>query len=95
MAYLAYCTAVQHLFTTDGGVHITYELVRDIAVVFPGQLLTNRRLHQTGQRRQDIDWWVDLPVVQLTVNKDLALGDVTSKIGNGVSDICAGSSDWS
>jgi hypothetical protein len=27
--------------------------------------------------------------VELTVNEDLALGNVSSQIGNGVSDVCA------
>ncbi|EZA62788.1 hypothetical protein X777_07604 [Ooceraea biroi] len=38
-------------------------------------------------RRQHVHGWVDLPVVQLTIDVDLALGDVPGKIGNRVSDV--------
>ena len=65
----------------------TYELVRDISVILPCQLLTDGTLHQPRQRGQNIDGWIDLSVVQLTVNKDLALGNVTSQIRNRVGDI--------
>ena len=51
------------------------------------KLLTNGALHQTGQRGQHVDRWVYLPVVQLTVDEDLALRDVPGEIGNWVSDI--------
>lgn len=37
-----------------------YQLVRDISVVLPGHPLTDGGLHQTGQRGQHIDGWVDL-----------------------------------
>jgi hypothetical protein len=56
-------------------------------MILPRQLLTNGTLHQTRQGWQDIDWWINLPVVQLTVDEDLALGDVTSQVRDGVRDI--------
>jgi len=56
-------------------------------MVFPGHVFTDGRLHQTGQRRKHVDWWVDLPVVQLPIDVDLALSDVPGQIGNGVSNI--------
>ena len=56
-------------------------------MVFPRQLLADGALHETGQRRQDVDRWVYLPVVQLTIDEDLALRDVPGEIGNGVRDI--------
>lgn len=72
--------------TTDGVLGV--KLVRDIGVIATGELLANSRLHETRKRWKDVDWWVDTLVVQLTVNEDLTLGNVTSKIGNRVSDIC-------
>ena len=50
--------------------------------------LTDGRLHQTGQRRQDVDRRADTLVVQLSVNEDLTLGDVTGQIGDGMGDVC-------
>ncbi len=44
-------------------------------------------LHETRKRRQHVDWGVDLPVVQVSVNKYLAFGDVASQVGNGMSDV--------
>lgn len=66
----------------------TDQLVRYITVVLPGQFITDGTLHQTRQGRQHIDGWVDLPVVQLTVDEDLSLGDVASQVGNWMCDIC-------
>ena len=86
---------------TDDGLHgggittngvLGVELVGNIRVVATGELLTDGRLHETGQGGQDVDGRVDTLVVKLTVNEDLALGDVTGKIGNGVGDICRWSS---
>lgn len=68
----------------------THELVRHIAVVLAGKLLADSALHKTRQRGQDIDRWVDLPVVQLTVDEDLALRDVTGKIWDRMRNICVG-----
>jgi len=53
---------------------------------------TDGGLHETGQGRQHIDWWVDLAVVKVTINEDLALSDVSSQIRNGVSNIIIGHS---
>jgi len=50
-------------------------------------VLFNSFLHETRQRRQNVNWRVDLFIVQRPVNEDLALGDVASKIRNGVSDV--------
>lgn len=57
-------------------------------MIFPGQFLTDSALHETRQGRQDIDGRVDLSVVQLTVDEDLSLCDVTRKIRNGMRDVC-------
>jgi hypothetical protein len=56
-------------------------------MIFPGQFLTDSTLHEARQGRQDIDGRVDLSVVQLTVDEDLSLCDVTSKIRDGMRDI--------
>lgn len=50
--------------------------------------LTNSRLHETRQGWQHVNWWVNTLVVQLTVNEDLTLGDITREIGNRMRDIC-------
>jgi len=51
-------------------------------MILPGELLTNRTLHQPRKRRENVNGWVNLPVVELTIHKDLSLSDVTSQIGN-------------
>lgn len=72
--------------TTNGVLGV--KLVGDVGVIATSELLTNGRLHKTGERWQDVDGWVDTLVVELTVNEDLTLGNVTSKIGDRVSDVC-------
>jgi hypothetical protein len=56
-------------------------------VILTGHALTNGGLHETRERRKDVDRRVDTLVVKLTVNEDLALGNVTGQIGDGVSNI--------
>eukprot|EP00050_Salpingoeca_kvevrii_P005899 m.286285 g.286285 ORF g.286285 m.286285 type:complete len:410 (+) comp11542_c0_seq1:188-1417(+) len=88
------------LLTDDGlhGLHILangiacIQLVRHLAVILARHLVTNGRLHKTRERGQHVDGRRDLTVVQLTVNIDLALGNVARKIGNGVSDVIVGHS---
>ena len=63
------------------------QLVGHVAVVLAGVALADGRLHQTRERGEDVDWRVDTLVVELTVDEDLALGNVTSQIGNGVGDV--------
>jgi len=67
----------------------TYELIGDISMILPCQLLTNSALHQTRKRRQHIDGRVDLPVVELPIDEDLALSNVTSEIRNRMCDVYA------
>ena len=136
------------------GIWNTHQLVGNVSMVLTCHTLSNGRLHQSGQGRQHIDWWVNLQdterpqsewnmyrplalqtvnqfthrtlhvasslqilshclshgfispssfpvlrplysllychalylsVVKLSVNIDLALSDVTSQVGNGVS----------
>ena len=66
------------------------ELVRHVRVVLPGHALADGGLHETRERRQHVDRRVDLSVVQLTIYVDLALRDVSSQIGDGVSDVIVG-----
>lgn len=59
-------------------------------MVLSSATLANGRFHETRQRRQYVNWRVDTLVVQLTVNEDLTLGDITRQIGNRMRDICGG-----
>lgn len=83
-------------FLSDDGLHgccvtadgvFGVQLVGHIRVIATGAALADGGLHETGQGGEDVDWWVDTLVVKLTVDEDLALGNVTSKIGDGVGDI--------
>ena len=56
-------------------------------MILPGHSLPNGRLHQSGERGQNVDWGIDLSVVELTVDVDLTLGDVAGQIRDGVSDV--------
>jgi len=82
---------------TDDGLHgcgvatdgvLGVQLVGHVAVVLASVALANSGLHQTRERGKDVNWRVDTLVVKLTVNEDLTLGNVTSQIRNGVSDVC-------
>ena len=61
------------------------QLVGDWGMIW--SILFNSFLHQTGQRWQHVDRRVNLLVVQLSIDEDLALSDVTSQIWDRVSDI--------
>ena len=52
-----------------------------------GQLGADGRLHQAGERGQDVDRRVDLLVVELPVDEDLPLGDVARQIGDRMRDV--------
>ena len=84
---------------TDDGLHshniLTHgirgvELVGHRAVVATSHALSNGRLHQTRQRRKDVNRGENALGMQLTVEVDLSLGNVTRKIGNRVSNIIVG-----
>lgn len=49
-------------------------------MILPCEFLSDGTLHQSGQRRQDVDRRVDLPVVELTVDEDLSLGLIGEKV---------------
>lgn len=72
--------------TTNGVLGV--KLVGDITVVLARVALADGRLHETRERGKDVDGWVDTLVVELTVDENLALGNVTSQIGNRVGDVC-------
>ena len=71
--------------TADGVFRV--QLIRHIAVVAASELLADGALHQTTETGQDVDGRVDLSVVQLAIDEDLALRDVASKVRNGMRDI--------
>ena len=56
-------------------------------MVFSCVAFADGGLHETGKGREDVDGWVDAFVVKLTVDEDLALGDVASQVGDGMCNI--------
>lgn len=52
-----------------------------------GHSLTNGGFHESGQGWEHIDGWIDLPVVQVSINEDLTFGNITGKIRNWMGDI--------
>ena len=63
------------------------QLVGDVGVILAGHALADGGLHETGQRGKYVDGREDLPVVHLTVDVDLPLGDVAGQVRDGVSDV--------
>jgi hypothetical protein len=90
MAYFAYYMHDKPQPTVVKGM-FPYQLVGNVAVVLAGELLANRALHETRQRREHVDGRVNLTVVQLAINEDLSLRNVPSKVGNWVRDVYKGS----
>ncbi len=83
-------------FLADDGLHaggvaadgiFGVKLVGDVAVVFPRVTFADDGFHEAGEGWEDVDWGVDALVVELTVDEDLAFGDVAGQIGNGVGDV--------
>lgn len=66
------------------------ELVGHGGVVNARRVLADGALHETRERRDDVDGRVDVLVVQHAVDKDLALGDISGQIRNRVRDIIVG-----
>lgn len=56
-------------------------------MVLTGVAFANGGFHKTRERGKDIDRWVNTFVVELTVNEDLAFGDVPCQVWNGMCDI--------
>ena len=83
----------QGLFTDDclhsccvlGGCVVGVELVGDWRMIL--SIFFDGLLHQSGKRREHVDWGVNLLVVKLPVDKDLSFGDITSQVGNRMSDV--------
>ncbi|KAH3660774.1 hypothetical protein OGATHE_005106 [Ogataea polymorpha] len=63
------------------------KLVTDITVVFSGHSVTNGTFHQSRERWQHIDRWIHSPVRELSIHKDLPLGNISRQVRNRVSDI--------
>jgi hypothetical protein len=57
--------------TTNGVFGV--QLVRDVGMVLAGATLADSGFHQPGERWQDVNWWVNTAVVELTINEDLSL----------------------
>ena len=53
---------------------VSIELIGNWGMIL--SIFFNSLLHQTGERRKDIDWWVDLLIMELTINEDLTFCDV-------------------
>lgn len=49
-------------------------------MILSSELLSDGTLHQPRERGKHVDWRVDLPVVQLSVDEDLAFRDITCQI---------------
>ena len=56
-------------------------------MIFSGISLTDTILHQTGQRRQYVDRWINRLSVKLSVQNDLTFGDIPGQVRNRVGDI--------
>merc|ERR1712079_796025 len=54
---------------------------------------TDSRIHQSREGGQHVDRWIHLTIMQLPVDVDLSLCNVTSQIGNRVSDVVVGHSE--
>ena len=63
------------------------KLICQILVVFPCISFADAVLHQSGQRRKDIDRRIDGLPVQRTVEHDLPLSDISGQVRDGVCDI--------
>jgi hypothetical protein len=65
-------------------------------VIFSGKFLagmvieSNSGLHKTRQGGEHVDFWVDLSVVEGTINENLAFSDIACKIGDVMGDIMVG-----
>ena len=56
-------------------------------MVLPRHSLANGGLHETTEGRQNVDWRVDLTIVELSVDVDLPFCDVSRQIRDGMGDI--------
>ena len=56
-------------------------------MVFAGVAFADGGFHEPGEGGKHVDGGVDALVVELTVDEDLAFGDVARKIGDGMGDV--------
>ena len=56
-------------------------------MILSGQFLANSTLHESREGWKDINRWVDLSVVQVSVDDDLPLCDVPCQIWDRMGDI--------
>ena len=50
-----------HTAVASGNKSVVYQLVRDVSMIITCHAITDGRLHQPRQRRQNIDWRINLP----------------------------------
>lgn len=56
-------------------------------MIFSSEAFADGGFHETGEGGEHVDGWVDALVVKLSVDEDLALGDVACQVGNWMGDI--------
>ncbi len=56
-------------------------------MVFAGVAFADGGFHEAGEGGEHVDGGVDALVVELTVDEDLAFGDVAREIGDGMGDV--------
>lgn len=66
---------------------MAYQLIGHVTVVLSGETFTNSTLHQSGERWEHIDRRIDLSVVKLTIDEDLAFSDVPSQVRDRMCDV--------
>ena len=69
---------------------IGIKLVADLGVVFTGHAFSDCGLHESGKRGEDVDGRVDLFIVHLAVDENLAFRDVAGQVGDRVRDVVVG-----
>lgn len=77
-----------HSSSILGGRIVGVQLVGDGSMI--RSVLLDGFLHQPGQRGKHVYWGVDLFVMELSVDEDLALGDVAGQIGDWMGDVVVG-----
>jgi hypothetical protein len=65
------------------GIH----LIGDLRMIWSSHTFTDSTLHQSGERGEHIDRWVDTLLMHLSIDIDLTLSDISSKIWNWMGDI--------
>ena len=66
------------------------ELVGDGTMVLTGLALSDARVHEPAQRRQDVDRRVDATPLELPREHDLSLGDVAGQVRDRMRDVVVG-----